>query len=155
MLENLRQAVAEAEADNSDFQYGVAKFRDLYHLSISPAVSEVDVRKMLLQHILTQDILLRVLGQVQFRNENNVAGQLSALEKTFFTGDVRRQAIDRLRSDYRAIGRAADEVADYPKKQKFPQAIYEDFYKACNPAAAGWPGRGITLSRRPQEMASS
>ena len=29
---------------------------------------------MLLQHILTQDILLRVLGQVQFRNENNVAG---------------------------------------------------------------------------------
>ena len=83
---------------------------------------------------------MRVLGQVQFRNENNVAGQLSALEKTFFTGDVRRQAIDRLRSDYRAIGRAADEVADYPKKQKFPQAIYEDFYKACNPAAAGCLG---------------
>ena len=155
MLENLRQAVAEAEADNSDFQYGVAKFRDLYHLSISPAVSEVDVRKMLLQHILTQDILVRVLGQVQFRNENNVAGQLSALEKTFFTGDVRRQAIDRLRSDYRAIGRAADEVADYPQEAEVPAGDLRGLLQGLQPRRCRLPERGITISRRPQEMASS
>ena len=91
---------------------------------------------MLLQHILTQDIFQRVFAEVQYHSENNIARQLSALERTFFTGDVRRQAIDRLRAYYGAIGRAADEIAEYAEKQRFLKAIYEDFYKAYNPAAA-------------------
>ena len=66
-----------------------------------------------------------------------MARQLDAgLEQTFFTGDVRRQAIDRLRAYYGAIGRAADEIADYSEKQQFLKAIYQDFYQAYNPAAA-------------------
>ncbi len=136
VLENLRQAIAEAEAGNADYREGVARFLELCHRSIGPAVSEADVREMLLQHILTQDIFLRVFAEDQFHRENNIARQLSALEQTFFTGDVRRQAIDRLRAYYGAIGRAADEIAEYAEKQKFLKAIYEDFYKAYNPAAA-------------------
>ena len=136
VLENLRQAVAEAEAGNADYREGVARFLELCHRSIGPAVSEADVREMLLQHILTQDIFLRVFAEDQFHRENNIARQLSALEQTFFTGDVRRQAIDRLRAYYGAIGRAADEIAEYAEKQQFLKAIYEDFYKAYNPAAA-------------------
>ena len=136
VLENLRQAVADAEVGNAAYQDGVAKFLELCHRSIGPAVSEADVREMLLQHILTQDIFQRVFAEVQYHSENNIARQLSALERTFFTGDVRRQAIDRLRAYYGAIGRAADEIAEFPEKQKFLKAIYEDFYKAYNPAAA-------------------
>ena len=136
VLENLRQAVADAEANNETYRDGVSKFLEQCHRSIGPAVTEADVREMLLQHILTQDIFLRVFGEDQFHRENNVARQLAALEQTFFTGDVRRQAIDRLRIYYGAIGRAADEIAEYAEKQKFLKAIYEDFYKAYNPAAA-------------------
>ena len=91
---------------------------------------------MLLQHILTQDIFLRVFAEDQFHRENNVARRLDALEQTFFIGDLRRNAVDRLRFYYGAIGRAADEIADYAEKQQFLKAIYEDFYKAYNPAAA-------------------
>ena len=136
VLENLRRAVAEAEVGNAAYRDGVAKFLELCHRSIGPAVSEADVREMLLQHILTQDIFQRVFAEVQYHSENNIARQLSALERTFFTGDVRRQAIDRLRAYYGAIGRAADEIAEYSEKQKFLKAVYEDFYKAYNPAAA-------------------
>ena len=136
VLENLRQAVADAEVGNAAYQDGVAKFLELCHRSIGPAVSEADVREMLLQHILTQDIFQRVFAEVQYHSENNIARQLSALERTFFTGDVRRQAIDRLRAYYGAIGRAADEIAEYAEKQRFLKAVYEDFYKAYNPAAA-------------------
>ena len=136
VLENLRQAVADAEVGNAAYQDGVAKFLELCHRSIGPAVSEADVREMLLQHILTQDIFQRVFAEVQYHSENNIARQLSALERTFFTGDVRRQAIDRLRAYYGAIGRAADEIAEYSEKQKFLKAVYEDFYKAYSPAAA-------------------
>ena len=94
------------------------------------------MREMLLQHILTRDIFLRVFGEDQFHRENDIAQRLDTLEQTFFTGDVRREAIERLRSYYGAIGRAADEIADYTEKQGFLKAMYEDFYKAYNPAAA-------------------
>ena len=100
---------------------------ELCHRSIGPDVAAADVREMLLQHILTKDIFLRVFAEDQFHRENNIASQLDALEGTFFTGDTRRQAIHRLRAYYGVIGRAADEIADYAEKQSFLKAIYEDF----------------------------
>ena len=136
VLENLRGAVEEAEAENDDYTAAAASFLELCRQSISPDVSGADVREMLLQHILTKDIFLRVFAEDQFHRENDVARRLDGLERTFFTGDVRRQAIDRLRAYYGAIGRAADDIADYAEKQGFLKAVYEDFYKAYNPAAA-------------------
>jgi len=136
VIANLRQAVEEAEAENAEYQAAARDFLDLCHQSIGPDVSDADVREMLLQHILTKDIFLRVFAEDQFHRENNIARRLDALERTFFTGDTRRQAIDRLRGYYGVIGRAADEIADYAEKQSFLKAIYEDFYKAYNPAAA-------------------
>ncbi len=136
VLESLREAVADAEAGNPDYQDAAALFLSLCRQTISPDVSDADVREMLLQHILTRDIFLRVFADDQFHRENNVARQLDALEQTFFTGSVRYEARDRLTRYYGAIGRAADEIADYAEKQQFLKAIYEDFYQAYNPAAA-------------------
>ena len=136
VLDNLRGVVVRAEQDNPNYQRAVAGFLALCRQTISPEVSDADVREMLLQHILTKDIFNRVFAEDQFHRENNIARQLDALEQTFFTGDVRRQAVDRLRTYYGAIGRAADEIADNAEKQQFLKAIYEDFYTAYNPAAA-------------------
>ena len=136
VIGNLRKSVEEAEANNPEYQTAAADFLKLCRQSIGPSVSDADVREMLLQHILTKDIFLRVFRETQFHRENNIAGRLEALEQTFFTGDVQRQAIDRLLAYYGAIGRAADEIADYAEKQQFLKAIYEDFYKSYNPAAA-------------------
>ena len=136
VLENLRATVADAESDNPGYQEAAAAFLDLCRKTIGPAVSPADVSEMLLQHILTKDIFQRVFAEDQFHRENNVARQLDALEQTFFTGDVRREAIERLRAYYGVIGRAADEIADYAEKQQFLKAIYEDFYTVYNPAAA-------------------
>jgi len=136
VLDNLRQSVSAADEGNADYRDRAAEFLTLCRRSIGPDVSEADVREMLLQHVLTKDIFHRVFDEDQFHRENNVASQLDELEGTFFTGNVRREAIDRLRAYYGAIGRAADEIADYAEKQQFLKAIYEDFYKAYNPAAA-------------------
>ena len=136
VLEKLRETVLEAESGNPGYQEAARIFLELCHQSIGPDVSNDHVREMLIQHILTKDIFLRVFDEDQFHRENNVARQLDALEHTFFTRDVRRQAIDRLRSYYGSIGRAADEIADYAEKQQFLKAVYEDFYQAYNPGAA-------------------
>ena len=136
MLERLRETVVEAESGNPGYQEAARIFLELCHQSISPEVSNDHVREMLIQHILTKDIFLRVFDEDQFHRENNIARQLDALERTFFTGDVRRHAIDRLRSYYGAIGRAADDIAGYGEKQQFIKGVYEDFYQAYNPGAA-------------------
>ena len=136
VLASLRETIEDAEHDNAEYKAAASDFLELCHQSIGPDVSSEDVREMLMQHILTKDIFLRVFGEDQFHRENNVAGQLDKLERTFFTGDTRRQAIRRLRSYYGAITKAATGIADYGEKQSFLKAIYEDFYKAYNPAAA-------------------
>ena len=136
VIGNLRKSVEEAEANNPEYQAAAADFLKLCRQSIGPSLSEADVREMLLQHILTKDIFLRVFSETQFHRENNIAGRLEALEQTFFTGDVQHQAINRLLTYYGAIGKAAYEIADYAEKQQFLKAVYEDFYKSYNPAAA-------------------
>ena len=136
VLENLRATIDAAQEGNAAYRAAAADFLDLCHQSIGKEVGPEDVREMLLQHILTKDIFQKVFAEDQFHRENDIAQRLGALEETFFTGDVRRDAIDRLRSYYGAIGRAADEIADYAEKQHFIKAIYEDFYKVYNPDAA-------------------
>ena len=136
VLGNLREAVDAATAGNPDYRAAAIDFLDLCRDTISPSVTEDDIREMLLQHILTKDIFLRVFAEDQFHRENNIARQLDALEQTFFTGIVRRESIERLRVYYGTVGRAADEIVDYAEKQAFLKAIYESFYNAYNPKAA-------------------
>ena len=152
VLEKLRETIVDAEASNPSYQEGTRIFLELCHQSISPNVTNDNVREMLIQHILTKDIFLRVFGEDQFHRENNVARQLDALEGTFFTGNVRRQAIDRLRAYYGAIGRAADDIAEYSEKQQFLKGIYEDFYQAYNPGAADRLGVGLRLFRAVEQV---
>ena len=66
VLENLRGAVEEAESENEAYMAAAAGFLELCRQSISPEVSAADVREMLLQHILTKDIFLRVFAEDQF-----------------------------------------------------------------------------------------
>ena len=136
VLAGLRETIEDAERDNAEYQMAAADFLELCHQSIGSDVSNADVREMLMQHILTKDIFLRVFEVDEFHRANNIAQQLDALEGTFFTGDTRWQAIRRLRSYYGAITKAATGIADYGEKQNFLKAIYEDFYKTYNPAAA-------------------
>ena len=138
VISSLRKSVEAAEAGNADYCAAAADFLAVCQRSISPAVTGDDVREMLLQHILTQDIFKRVVNEPQFRlhSANNIARRLSNLERTFFTDEAHLEALARLQSYYGAIGRAADEIVEYAEKQKFLKAIYEDFYKAYNPAAA-------------------
>ena len=136
MLEFLRSYILEAEAESPEYREVEAAFLEHCRQVMAVYVSVEDVREMLLQHILTKDIFLRVFDEDQFHSQNNIARNLSKLESTFFTGNRRREAVDRLRTYYGAVGRAADEIASYVEKQRFLKAIYEDFYKAYNPAAA-------------------
>ena len=137
VLRNLRAAIEEAKETNEDYRNAALEFLSLCKQSIGPTVSAEDVQEMLLQHILTKDIFLRVFAEDQFHRENNIALQLDVLERTFFTGNVRRQADSTTYGRTMPLSDARrDDIADYTEKQQFLKAIYEDFYTAYNPRAA-------------------
>ncbi len=136
VLDGLRQTIDAAAAANEEYRNKAAALLEHCRSTIGRDVSEADVREMLLQHILTKDIFLRVFAEDTFHRENTIAHALTELEETFFTGAIRRTSIDRLRAYYGAIARAADTISDFQEKQTFLKVIYEDFYKAYNPKAA-------------------
>ena len=143
VLTNLREAVQEAEAKNPEYQEKAAAFLMQCRQSIGPAVSAADVREMVLQHILTQDIFLKVFAEDQFHRENNIARELTALAETFFIGEVRRRAVERLRGYYGVIGRAADAIADYAEKQQFLKGMLRELLQGIQPGRRRPSGRRL------------
>ena len=97
--------------------------------TINPSVTAADVREMLIQHILTEEIFSQVYDDSNFHHQNNVAEELYALENTFFTGKVKHDTLSGLRSYYAAIKSAAALVTSHQEKQSFLKTIYENFYK--------------------------
>ncbi len=136
VLAALREMIDQSHEEKPEFRKAAGEFLELCQEAINPAVEAADVREMLIQHILTKDIFLKVFGEDQFHKENNIASRLDDLEETFFTGDTRREMVDRLKGYYSAITVTATSIESHQEKQKFLKAIYEDFYKVYNPKAA-------------------
>ena len=129
VLTALREMIETAEHDNRNFRKAALKFLKHAQDTINPSVTAADVREMLIQHILTEEIFSQVFDNSDFHHQNNVAKELYALEETFFTGNVKQETLAGLRPYYAAIKSAAALVSSHHEKQKFLKVIYENFYK--------------------------
>ena len=136
VLVALRKRIDEAYSGNKIFAAAAADFLKQARSSINPSVTWDDVREMLIQHILTEDIFARVFGNDDFHRQNNVAKALNALDSSFWKGDVKRQTLAALEPYYAAIRSTAALISSHSEKQGFLKAIYENFYKVYNPKAA-------------------
>ncbi len=136
VLEALRQSIEKAYAGNKPFQAAARGFLKQAQETINPAITDADIREMLIQHILTEDIFARVFGEGDFHRENNVAKALYGLERHFFRGDEKQQTLHALEPYYAAIRSTAALIQSHSEKQGFLKAIYENFYKVYNPRAA-------------------
>jgi predicted helicase len=136
VLKALRERIDAAYAQNKAFANASKSFLIQAKESINPAITDADIREMLIQHILTEDIFARVFGQSDFHRENNVAKALYGLEAKFFTGTVKQQTLKALEPYYAAIRSTAALISSHSEKQGFLKAIYENFYKVYNPKAA-------------------
>ena len=136
ILDSLRNLIDSQEGNNTSFAAARNKFWELCQESINPEISLFDIREMMIQHILTEDIFLNVFHESQFHRENNVAKELQGVISTFFTGNVKRNTLGTIERYYAVIRRTAANIYNHQEKQKFLKALYENFYKAYNPKAA-------------------
>jgi len=136
VLQTLRAAVVAAENTNAAYQKARQGFLDLCRQAINPDITPDDVREMLLQHILTEEIFLNIFSESQFHRENNIASELARITDTFFRGETKKLYSSATQRYYGHIKAQAAAIANHHEKQLFLKVIYENFYKAYNPKAA-------------------
>ncbi|WP_281967463.1 type ISP restriction/modification enzyme [Roseovarius nanhaiticus] len=136
VLEALREKIDDAYKSNAAFKKAAQKFLDHAKQTINPTLGRADVREMLLQHILTEEIFARVFDEADFHRNNNVAHLLYELEGAFFTREVKKSTLKALQPYYAAIHSNAAQISSHTEKQTFLKVIYENFYKVYNPDAA-------------------
>lgn len=129
--------LTEIEADtNKNFRDKRDDFLQLAQTEINPSINAEDVREMIIQHILTEDIFNNVFGNASFHRFNNVARSLEDLINTFMTYQVRQTHLGSIQHYYSTISQSALSIADNHEKQKFLKTVYENFYKVYNPKGA-------------------
>ncbi|MGI8951460.1 MAG: type ISP restriction/modification enzyme [Chitinophagaceae bacterium] len=136
VTETIRGIIIQQEKSNLKFIQASEIFLKLCHDSINPNITNEDVREMIIQHILTEDVFNTIFDETQFHRENNIARELETVISTFFTGAIRKTALSSIQHYYQTINAAAAGIADHHEKQKFLKVIYETFYKSYNPKAA-------------------
>ena len=136
VLDALRERIDAAYKGNVAFAARADAFLAHARKTVNPKLAEADVREMLIQHVLTENIFARVFDDGDFHRQNNVAAELYALEETFLGGADKRAMLHGLRPYYAAIETAASEIGSHSEKQTFLKVVYESFYKVYNPDAA-------------------
>jgi predicted helicase/very-short-patch-repair endonuclease len=136
VLDALRRMIEREHLANAGFRQAEQKFLDHAREAINPNLTEADVREMLIQHVLTEEIFAKVFDDSDFHRHNNVARELYALEAEFFTGNLKKQTLKGLETYYAAIRAAAAQIGSHGEKQTFLKVIYENFYKVYNARAA-------------------
>lgn len=136
VLDALREMIEEAHRTNAELRRAAEAFLAHAQETINPSLTAADVREMLIQHILTEEIFVAVFPGTPFHQDNNVARELYKLEATFFTGNTKFQTLKGLEPYYAAIRSAAAQIATHHEKQSFLKVIYEGFYRVYNPKAA-------------------
>ena len=136
VLKALREMIELEHAKNPGFRAAEIKFLAHAQEAINPGLLEADVREMLIQHILTEEIFAKVFDDSDFHQHNNVARELYALEAEFFTGALKKDTLKGLETYYAAIRAAAAQIGSHGEKQAFLKVIYENFYKVYNAKAA-------------------
>ena len=144
VLAALREMIDGADRDNPAFHQAAIKFLKHAQETINPNVVAADVREMLIQHILTEEIFSQVFDNSDFHRHNNVAKQLYALEETFFAGSLKQKTLAGLRPYYAAIKSAAALVSSHHEKRTFLKVIYENFYKVYDKKKADRLGVAYT-----------
>lgn len=136
VLNALRAMIEAATVQNPAFIEKTQTFLKLCRKSINPNLDLLDVREMLIQHILTEEIFISVFNNADYHRENNIAQSLYEVEKTFFRGQTKQNVLADIRPYYNTVKARANEMVGHADKQKFLKVIYENFYRSYHPEAA-------------------
>ena len=136
IVATLREIIDAEYKKNRAFIKDFEVFFEMCQKEINPHIAKEDIREMIIQHILTEDIFKAIFDEADFHHENNIAAQLETLVNTFMTRTMRLNQLSEINHYYKTINTQASLVADHQEKQRFLKVVYENFYKMYNPKGA-------------------
>jgi predicted helicase len=149
IAEELNKRIKAAHRENRAFQSAYGDFFTLCQTALNPNISRDAVDEMLIQHMLTERIIVRVFDMDSFARRNVIAGEIQKVIDALASGHFNyREFLGALDRFYSAIERAADELADFRDKQTFLNTIYERFFQGYSVKIADTHGIVYT----PQEI---
>lgn len=136
IVKTFRELFDEQSKTNQKYRIARDKFLELCKEEINPDITEADIREMLIQHILTEDLFTAIFSDSDFLKHNIIAKELESLINTVLTRSVRKNKLGEIQHYYNTINTTAASIADHNEKQKFLKTVYENFYKVYNPKGA-------------------
>ena len=126
----LNERIQTAHANNKKFQKAFELFYELCKSALNPHLRREAVDEMLIQHMLTERLIVKVFDVEYFTDSNVIAHEIqkviTALTSKHFNYREFLGALDRF---YDAIETAADSLASFSEKQAFLDNVYERFFQ--------------------------
>jgi predicted helicase len=126
----LNERIQAAHKDNKKFQKAFDAFFELCKSALNPNLRRDAVDEMLIQHMLTERLIVRVFDVEHFAASNVIAHEIqtviTALTSKHFNYKAFLGSLDRF---YDAIESAADSLATFSEKQAFLDNVYERFFQ--------------------------
>ena len=130
LARGVTEILAKEYEKNATFRENFQSFADLCRQSINPDLTDDSIRKMLVQHLLTERIFRKVFNNQEFLQRNVIAAEIEKVIRSItarhFSRDAFLKPLDRF---YTAIEKAAESQEGYTEKQHFLNAVYEKFFQ--------------------------
>ena len=141
LANKLKDLVEEQHKTNPAFKEAFAGFYQTCLTSINPDLSQAAVEEMLIQHILTERIFLKVFDRSDFTSRNIIAIEIEKVSKALMQHSVSRdEFLKPLDPFYTAIEEAATYCKDFSEKQHFLNIVYERFFQGFSVKVADTHG---------------
>ena len=141
LADELKELVKQEHKTNPGFKEAFAGFYQTCRTSINPDLSQAAVEEMLIQHILTERIFLKVFDRSDFISRNIIAFEIEKVSKALMQHSVSRDEFLRpLNPFYTAIEDAATYCKDFSEKQHFLNTVYERFFQGFSVKVADTHG---------------
>ena len=126
----LKELVKQEHKTNAAFKEAFAGFYQTCLTSINPDLSQAAVEEMIIQHILTERIFLKVFDRSDFTSRNIIAIEIEKVSAALMQHSISRDDfLKPLDPFYTAIEDAATHCKDFSEKQHFLNTVYEKFFQ--------------------------
>jgi len=132
----LNNLIEKVTKENRTFVNSRNNFLKTSQTSINPDITKTDITEMIIQYILSKDILTAIFETTDFYHLNPITFDLEKLIQTFFSENVKQNLFAKIQNYYEVIKKVALQIKDNRVKQSFLKIFYESFYKVYNPKGA-------------------
>ncbi|MDE0518614.1 MAG: N-6 DNA methylase, partial [Bdellovibrionales bacterium] len=103
---------------------------------INPYFERKNVEQWLIQHILTEQIFLKVFDEQQYLEQNNISKSIKKIEEKFLL-NKKQEIVNKIKPYINPIANFGTKIKDLNEKQLFLKDVYQNFYKSYDDRVAG------------------